>query len=69
MSAFISRQAIIMMLEGGTNYCAEKMCSLLKYMADSTVLTPDQITMVNHSDIHGVGGVNLSFLGVHASVQ
>lgn len=38
-------EAIIMMLEGGTNYCAEKMCSLLKYMADSTVLTPDQITM------------------------
>ena len=36
-----------MMLEAGTDYCADKMCALLKYMADSTVLTPDQITMVS----------------------
>ena len=42
-----------MMLEDGTDYCTEKMCILLKYMADSTVLTLDQITMVwNPNNAH-----------------
>jgi programmed cell death protein 4 len=38
-------EAIIMVLEYGTAYTAEKMCNLLKYLADSTVLTLDQINM------------------------
>ena len=36
-----------MVLEYGTAYTAEKMCNLLKYLADSTVLTLDQINMVS----------------------
>ena len=35
-----------MLIEDGADYCAEKMCILLKYMAESIIITPDQIKMV-----------------------
>lgn len=37
-------EAIILVLEDGSEYSAEKMCTLLKYMASSAILTQDQIT-------------------------
>ena len=58
-----------MVLEYGTGYCAEKMCTLLKYMADSTVLTLDQITMVSsESELAYVHTVILSlYIHMHCS--
>ena len=44
---FLHHQAIILTLEDGSDYCAEKMCSLLRYMATSAILTRDQITKVS----------------------
>ena len=38
-----------MVLENETDYSAEKMCTLLKYMAGSTILTQDQITKVQNT--------------------
>lgn len=43
---FLHHQAIILTLEDGSDYCAEKMCTLLRYMATSAILTRDQITKV-----------------------
>ena len=37
----------MLVLEDGQDYCAEKMCSLLDYMATTTVLTRDQIMQVS----------------------
>ena len=44
----------MLVLEDGQDYCAEKMCSLLDYMATTTVLTRDQIMQVS------VGGTDCS---------
>ena len=44
-------QAIILVLEDGSEYSAEKMCTLLKYMASSAILTQDQITKVLNTSV------------------
>ena len=47
-------EAVIMVLEDGSDRCSERMVQLLKYLSDSNIITPDQMKNVKIFVVSGV---------------